>query len=262
MRLGLRVLVIVLVLVLGPGLGSVTLADTVTLKDGQVLEGTIVEETATQVVIQVPGAGALKFAKDRVLSVDRDAPKKPGEDGGAGGEVPTLPEPTPEEAVQIEQLVFGLGDTRQAGGAGTRRENAVTALVDLGIVAIPALTEALKDRAGLGHAYRRRNAARALTGIARKDPRLPLYREAIPWLIANLNDVSDPHPRARKLANDALEAISGRSFGYPPIPDDLPAPAAGEAGTPPAPEEIEAARRWQAWWDEERVKLPPAAPPG
>lgn len=65
-----------------------------------------------------------------------------------------IPPPTPEQAAKIESAVRELGDTRKEGGAGTRRENAVRDLVEVGPVAIPALDAVLDDQ----NRYRRMDA--------------------------------------------------------------------------------------------------------
>ncbi|GIW73020.1 MAG: hypothetical protein KatS3mg102_2562 [Planctomycetota bacterium] len=148
-----------------------------------------------------------------------------------------FPPLTEEEQARVAQLIESLGDTRRAGGAATRRENAETALVEMGIRVIPALTEALGDQANV---YRRMNAAQAIGRIAEKDRRLELYREAISQLMKLLQDT---HPWVRIAANGALEQISGQRFGYPKEPLSWETIAAPERA---------AFEKWQAWWREQR----------
>jgi hypothetical protein len=150
----------------------------------------------------------------------------------AGGEgEAAIPKPTPEQQETIAAGIAGIGDTRTAGGAATRRENALASLVEVGLPALPALTEALSD----GNWYRRMNAARAIAEIAPKDTRLALYQEAIPRLVTLL---SDSMPFVRTAANHALEAISGQRMGFDENQTDELQPA-----------DLAVIDRWRKWWE-------------
>jgi HEAT repeat protein len=148
-----------------------------------------------------------------------------------------FPPPTAEEQAKIEAGIAGIGDTRHAGGAATRRESARKALVAIGLAAVPALNDALLD----GNWYRRMNAASAISEIAPQDRRLELWKDVVPRLIGILNDEV---AFVRAAANQALEAISGTNVDYPN-------PRAGE----PTAEERAAIERWARWWEAARRDL-------
>ena len=155
-----------------------------------------------------------------------------------GAEEPLVPPPTAEEAERIQQGIDGIGDTRRAGGAATRRDNAVKSLIEVGKPAIPALTTALGD----ANWYRRMNAARALAGIAEVEKQLKIYREAVPALLKLL---SDSTPFVRIAANAALEAISGQKMGFEePKTEEL------------QPSELAVIDRWSKWWEAAQQGLP------
>jgi hypothetical protein len=160
---------------------------------------------------------------------------------GADDAAASLFEPlTEEELQQVERLVRVLGDTRRAGGAAGRREQARQALVDMGPKVLPKLTEALQDATNI---YRRMNASTAIGEISGADNRLALYEESVPRLLGLL---SDAHPWVRISANGALERISGRAFGFPPEPTSWEGISRVER---------EATARWQAWWRDAQKTL-------
>jgi len=141
--------------------------------------------------------------------------------------------PLAEVLARIQAAIQQIGDTRRAGGAGSRRESAVNELIEIGPASLSALEAALDDEA---NQYRKMNAARAIAGIARADNRLALYANLIPKLLLRLRD---PRRHVRIAANQALEAISGKSVGFrEPEDDEI------------LPDELEAGARWAAWWDE------------
>jgi hypothetical protein len=156
----------------------------------------------------------------------------------AGSRLAALVGPTtPEEEEKIAAAIQAIGDTRNQGGAATRRENALKELVQIGPKAIGALTKALGDDVS----YRRMNAARAVGEIAKADGRVAIYEEAIPQLIKLLYD---SQPWVRLHANKALEALSGLQMDYPePKGEDL------------APGELAAIDKWGKWWDAQRVLI-------
>ncbi len=243
-----QAVVLVLVIVLG---AATALADRIDLKSGTSLEGKILSETKDAVTIQVVGVGTLTIEREKILAIQRSEPEPGSGDGtvpaGTGmlpGGQPLIPEPTPEEKAEIDRLIEQLGDSRQAGGAGGRREQATLALIEFGPMAIPELNGALRDGTNW---YRRSNAARAIAGIARRDGRIPLYEETVPLLIQNLYDTE---PWVRIYSNEALETVSGKSVGYvePPGPEIAPA-------------ELAAVEAWGRWWDEVRATLGTAPPP-
>jgi hypothetical protein len=249
-------------------------AERITLKNGYEIEGWIVEESKAEIVLAIIKGGAVGKITIDPADVDRidrtrkesieealaryrreqaeaarlalpqpaapAASKEPAAAAPAkGGEEPAvLPEPTREEEEKIRAAIDAIGDTRHAGGAATRRDNARKELVAIGLPAVPALTEAVGD----SNWYRRMNAARAIAGIAAGGERkLGYWKEAAPRLIETLGDSV---PFVRAAANEALEAISGTNVNYPE-------PRAGE----PSAEEQAAIERWAQWWESVRKDI-------
>lgn len=152
------------------------------------------------------------------------------------GEV-TIPVPTPEQEEKIQAGIDGIGDTRRAGGAATRRDNALHSLIEVGPAAIPAIVDATGD----ANWYRRMNAARAIAGIAREHRDLRLYENAVP---AMLKLISDSNPHVRTAANEALEAISGQRVGFEPASTEELQPS-----------ELAVIDRWKQWWEGAKATL-------
>lgn len=252
-------------------------AERVYLKNGHEIEGWIVEETKAQVVIAIIKRGTVgkitidpaeidqidrvrkesleealaRYKREMELQAQEAARLALVQPSGAtvtaapvASEKPKksdkveIPAPTPEQVEKIQQAIEAIGDTRKAGGAGTRRDNGVKALVEVGIPAIPDVNAAMTD----GNWYRRMNAARALAGVAAQDRRLKLYEESVPKLLQLL---SDGQPFVRIEANGALEAIfEPQKMGFqPPATEEL------------QPSEMAVIDRWTKWWEAEQKKL-------
>jgi hypothetical protein len=251
-------------------------AEKIYLKNGYEIDGWIVEETKAQVVIAIikrGSVGRITIDPAEIEQIDRTR-KETMEEALARyrhdvalqqqeaarlallqPQTPTptaaqpdakkpekksdevkIPAPTPEEEAKIQDAIQAIGDTRKAGGAGSRRESGVRALVEVGLPSIPYLNDALGD----GNWYRRMNAATALGRIAAKDNRLKLYEDAVPKLISLLQDAQ---PFVRAEANGALEAISGTNQGFQ-----------GPGGPDLQPSDLAVVDRWQKWWDQAKGK--------
>ncbi|MDC3378945.1 hypothetical protein OAX78_01520 [Planctomycetota bacterium] len=146
-------------------------------------------------------------------------------------------EVTAEEEAAIARQVQLMGWTRRQGSAAARRNNARDALVnDYGPKAIPFLAEALDAE----KAWTRRMAASGLAALATTDDnKWLIFHFDTPGKILGLMDHqgdSDSH-MIRAAGNEALETISGESFGFEVGRESLR--TAGESA---------AYRAWREWW--------------
>jgi hypothetical protein len=255
-------------------------ADTIVLKNGNVLEGKVVERTNETVTLQVGDAGTMTLRTANIASEqanDRDGsrivkyalragvPVAPETRAPAAGTEPReaeaqpagLPRGTsPELGLPVEGTVAispgeldavirlnisQMGEPRHKGPRAIRRDEAMLTLVRVGAQALPALTDALTSEANW---FTRSNAARTIEMIASR-PRdlttdLLLWR-AVPVLIRQIDD-NERWPRVN--ANAALTAITGETIVRPIDISATPSPA--HPVIPDVPPD--AGMIWQMWW--------------
>ena len=165
--------------------------------------------------------------------------------------------PPPEERLEAIQLSgdeeralreqIGRFDwRRRQGSANMRRRNAMEEVVDtFGVKATPQLVEALRSPSQ----WTARMSVQAIEKLAREGDRDQvnwlLYHFEVPDALVSLMDHQGEidSPFIRREANQALEAMTGKSQGFKPSTEALRTPG-----------ETAAFRAWRDWWQQARTR--------
>lgn len=229
-------------------LGAVTAAraDSIYLKNGNILEGKIVKSNEEKVWISLGGKAQIVVEQSEIEKIERD--EKDGDDyfkrkggvrgrdgynpygkkgGGAGeesGENPYVDNEEVDEETQarIDILIRDL-TTRQDNRFVVRAKNKLTAI---GFPAGKSLVQVMGDP----QPKVRQRIAEILRDIG--------YKPATPNLIGSY--LGDENGFTRQASIEGLEKFTGKRFGYNPYD--------------PLPVRERAVERWKAWWVEEEAK--------
>jgi hypothetical protein len=255
-------------------------AERVYLRDGDVIEGWILEESPTQLVLQVirgSSVGKITIAQADVELVDRRRTESLEDALARARRSRPGPEPAPPAAPPP-------GVTPPAapppGAPAPKKEAPKKTAADLIPKATPEQEEEIqaqlaklggeshhRGRAGRegaaaetlaamgpvvipymalalddANGATRRGAAKVLASVAHTETHLEAYVDAIPGLLRLLQDAS---PYARADGAEALDAIAGAGIAWP---------AAGDAPEI-TPEEAAATLKYQQWWEAAKKKL-------
>lgn len=260
-------------------LAAVSLADVIVLKSNREINGVILSADAdsTYVELLIPKVGKMKILKRDIAEIiwndddgstyveefgNRPPPagaSNPTTDPDAGtGDAPTDPDapddasqsilgeievadppsPNSDEREELDLWLRRLGDMRRRGGAGTRRIMAVKELVRLA----PVSLKAVEGELGSSNLYARRNAFQVFEDVGRKEEMKKYLWKLIPQFTKG---ISDADFQVRINANKALEALTGKSQGYPGARNDTPA-SEGELATQ---------RAWQKFWQDVKPEI-------
>jgi hypothetical protein len=249
-------------------------AERIYLRNGQTIDGWIVEETADHLVLEVvrdATVGKIELAAAEIDRIDRERtesleealvrakaakaaappPRPPAPPSAPPGRPPPprktaaelIPKPTPQQEVAIQADIDKLGTPRRRrGSVSPEREAALADLIRMGPVVIPYVAQVLGDDSVL----RRWGAAAVLENVAHAERHVEAYVDAIPGLLNLLADAGTAEsPRVRATAAGALRAISGAKIDWPRgarLPDL-------------SFDEIAASQKWQDWWARTRPQL-------
>ncbi|MCZ6688782.1 MAG: HEAT repeat domain-containing protein [Planctomycetota bacterium] len=231
----------------GALLPVLAVADTITLKNGDVIEGKIVSKDDKEIVIQIGKTGRITFTMDRIEKIveDNKTGSSHGKTGVKGRKIPPKPEkkleprkprkPQPKKTPEIPAADNPYIDKSPPNPAISQRatqqiqrlrmrprfkNRARNALRQMGKEAGRALIRGLRDESPKA----RREVAMLLGGIE--------YMPAVPYLIHNSLDDDDVGVRAA--AAETLRKLTKKSLRY--FPESLPRLRKG------------AVQRWKDWW--------------
>lgn len=189
------------VLLAGLALGQETRGDTFFLVGGDEVDGRLVREGAAEIAVEVAGGGQVVFKRADVVRREKNAKGAP-------------PAQKPKEAAPPPARDVPAAPTATAAAPA------------------PADLSALARALGEPDPAAREAAATAAEALARRSPATKLD-DLLPLLVASMRD---PARGPRAAANRALEAITGKRFGYAEGARDELSDA-----------QIEAIEKWERW---------------